>query len=557
MSQLFTQFGTNYTLPLLDVLSDYYDSTDAQRTWYMSSFSLTSGTMILMSGRIGDIFGLRLTVMLGFAWTTIWGILSGAAFYVKDPTFFIVSRAFQGIGLAFVLPNVLGAAGRVYPAGSKRKFMAFGLIGVAAPIGGCCGPILSGLIGEFTPNWNWICWAYSIATALAAALTWYSMPHFEHQKAAVDWIGCGLAVVGLVLLCFVFNQAPVAGWDNPYIIVLLIVSVVELAFFIWYEVHYPSNPLLPGAVVKNSRVLLAILGTFLGWGSFGIAFYRFFVFVLQLRHYNPLQTGACTVPAIISGGVAALTCGYVLRWIPVHLIQVISMVFFFAGDVLLLTLKVDQTYFRQSLGFWVEIVWGCDLNWTASAVLLSDLLPHDLQGMAGSLTSALVNYSQASLMGLAGTVEERTFAHHPGDILKVHKNCMWFAFGLSAASIVVSIIMCIMHYSVDKRKSHRKAASVKESSEIKEPETGDNIPDDRSAPSFHSAAARLPGDEDPRPYENAVAGDEMSETASQVSQSWSRRSIHRASELYHEYREHYPHEIPDQFLAPHGSGALI
>lgn len=446
MSQLFTQFGGTYTMPLLNILSEHYDSTAAQRTWYMSSFSLTSGTMILMSGRIGDIFGLRRTVMCGFGWTTLWALLSGAAFYVKNPSFFIVSRAMQGVGLAFVLPNVLGAAGRVYEAGSRKKFMIFGIIGLAAPVGGCSGPIVAGIIGNFTKNWNWICWIYAIATALSAALTWYSMPSFEQQPDAVDWIGCGLAMIGLILLCFVFNQAPLVGWGNPYIITLLIISVIVLAMFVWYELKYPSNPLLPKEIVGNARVLLAVLATFLGWGSFGIAYYRFFIFALQLRHYNPLQTGATTVPGIVSGCLAALTCGYVLRYVEVHVLLTTSMVMFFLGDILLLTMRVHETYFRQSLGFWIEIVWGCDLNWTAAAVLLSDLLPPNLQGVAGSLISALVNYSQAIIVGLAGTIEERTLAKHPGDVLKAHEACLWFSVGLSAAAIFISLILLAIHF---------------------------------------------------------------------------------------------------------------
>lgn len=468
MSQLFTQFGGTYTMPLLDILSEHYESTSAQRTWYMSSFSLTSGTTILMSGRIGDIFGLRLTVMCGFAWTTLWALLSGAAFYVKNPSFFIVARALQGIGLAFVLPNVLGAAGRVYPTGSRRKFMVFGIIGLAAPVGGCSGPIIAGLIGNYTDNWNWICWVYAIATAFSAGLTWYSMPDFERHRAPVDWLGCALAMIGLVLLCFVFNQAPVASWSSPYIITLLVVAVAVLVIFTWYELHYPVNPLLPREVVRNGQVILALLATFLGWGSFGIAYYRFFIFALQLRHYNPFQTGATTIPGIISGGLAALTCGYALRWIEVHVLLIISMVMFCVGDVLLLTLRVNETYFRQSLGFWVEIVWGCDLNWTAAAVLLSDLLPPQLQGLAGSLISALVNYSQAVIVGLAGTVEELILSQNPGDILRAHRACLWLAFGLSAAASFISFVMFLAHYLSGKRVKLMKNKSSMESIEARE-----------------------------------------------------------------------------------------
>lgn len=450
LGQILTLAGANYTLTILKVLEEYYDSPTAERSWYMSSFALTCGTFILASGRLGDVYGPKPVILIGHVFAFIWAILGAVSYWVQNETFFICCRALQGVGVAMILPNVLGAAGRVYKAGKLRKHLIFALIGWCAPIGGIMAPFFGGLIAVKTKYWNWLLWAYAIATLLGFFLVWLSFPHFpsKRKEVSVDWIGCGLAVSGMLLLNFVWNQAPLAsnGWKNPYIIVLLIVSIALLAIFVWYELRYPSNPLLPSGVLKNFRILIVLICLFLCWGSFGILIYHYFVFNLWLRDYSPLGVGAAAIPAVCFGLLAAMSCPFAIRLIPIEIVMTFSMAAFLGGMIMLAVVEPQQGYWHLTFAMPTMMAFGMDWSFPASSILLSDELPHEIQGMAGSLIMTMINYGLSFFVGVSGTIETQIGLHNGDDLLGEIRACAYYAIGLAGASTLISAVFGLYHF---------------------------------------------------------------------------------------------------------------
>ena len=218
MSQLLNQAATPQTLAIMNILSDSFKSEGGNQTWLMASFPLVSGSFILISGRFGDIYGLKKCLIGGYIMFIIWSIISGLTDYSHSDTFFIVSRAFQGLGVAFILPNVLGIVGNVYVPGTFRKNIVISMIGACAPIGAALGSTFAGLIGtEDASQWPWAFYAFGITSAINLAISVYSIPNNVPTNIhgfSMDWIGSLLAVIGLILLNFVWNQGPIVGWEK-------------------------------------------------------------------------------------------------------------------------------------------------------------------------------------------------------------------------------------------------------------------------------------------------------------------------------------------------------
>lgn len=99
----------------------------------MALLPLTTSTCMLSSGRLGDIFGLKRMMIGGYIWIIVWSLLSGIAYYSTVDRF-IVSRAFEGLRIAFIMPNMMGIAGSVYTPRAQRKNMVFALIAGCSPI---------------------------------------------------------------------------------------------------------------------------------------------------------------------------------------------------------------------------------------------------------------------------------------------------------------------------------------------------------------------------------------------------------------------------------------
>ena len=132
LAQFTTQVGLGQTLFILPVIGRSFNLTDpGELSWLIAGYSLTVGTFILLSGRMGDIFGYKRMLLIGFAWFSLWSMIAGLSVY-SNHVLFVFARVFQGIGPAITLPNGLALLGATYKPG-PRKDMVFALFGACAP----------------------------------------------------------------------------------------------------------------------------------------------------------------------------------------------------------------------------------------------------------------------------------------------------------------------------------------------------------------------------------------------------------------------------------------
>jgi MFS family permease len=132
LAQFTTQAGLGQTLAILHVIGkDFGITNDGILSWLIAGYSLTVGSFILISGRLGDIFGYKKMLIIGFSWFALWSMIAGLSVYSTD-VLFVFSRVFQGIGPAITLPNGLALLGATYNPG-KRKDMVFAIFGATAP----------------------------------------------------------------------------------------------------------------------------------------------------------------------------------------------------------------------------------------------------------------------------------------------------------------------------------------------------------------------------------------------------------------------------------------
>lgn len=132
LAQVATQAGLGQTLFILPVLGKSFGLTHSgELAWLIAGYSLTVGTFILPSGRLGDMFGYKRMVVIGFSWFAVWSLVAGLSIY-STHVLFVFARVLQGIGPAIIMPNALALLGASYPPG-PRKNLVFALFGACAP----------------------------------------------------------------------------------------------------------------------------------------------------------------------------------------------------------------------------------------------------------------------------------------------------------------------------------------------------------------------------------------------------------------------------------------
>ncbi len=375
-SNLFTQASLGMTVaPLKIIGSGLGVSSPGGLSWFVAAFSLTVGTFILIAGRLGDIFGHKKLFVAGFWWYGLWNIVGGLSNYAHSEIFFDVCRAMQGIGPAMMVPNSLAILGRTYPPG-RRKEMIFSLYGATAPNGFLVGAVFGSLLARFV-SWPWEFYIMGIACFVfgtLAILVIPTPPEEDNVKrtTSFDYTGAVTGVTGLVLLNVAWNQAPTVGWNDPSVIVLLVLgSLCAIVFFVIER--RAVEALIPrGALSGKVGFVLGCIA--LGWSSFGIWVYYYYQFIENIRNLTPLEAVAGTVPAGISGCVAAYTTGFLLSRLRTSYVMAISMLGFCIGSILVATAPVHQTYWANIFVSTIVTPWGMDMSFPVSCERLLSLL---------------------------------------------------------------------------------------------------------------------------------------------------------------------------------------
>jgi MFS family permease len=362
-AQLFTQGALGYILIPLSYVGETFhqDSLQqaAQVNWHVAAYSLTIGSFILVTGRLGDMHGSKNMVVFGWVWFAVWSIVCGCSALSASAIFFDTSRALQGVGPALLLPNSLAVAGRTYPPGNKKNIV-FSMIAMCAPLG--C--VIAGLIGSAFAQywwWPWSAWLSGIGCFILAFIAYLVIPQDRSQNSAgevlrFDWMGSVFGVGGLVLLNVSWNQAPVDGWSAPHVYVILILGFLFLAAFAWHEKR-AKQPLLDVSIF-NGHVAGILLTTALGWSSFGIWFYYLFQFLQHLRHVSSFDSALQFLPGALSGMIAPIFTAWALPRIPSSALMILSSLGFFLGCLLQALAPVEQSYWFNTFWSFVVTPWG-------------------------------------------------------------------------------------------------------------------------------------------------------------------------------------------------------
>lgn len=477
MAQFMTQAGIGCNMSSLEIIGDSFNIKDSGiLSWFIAGYSLTSGTFILFFGRCGDLFGYHKLFVIGFAWYSLWSIIAGLSVY-SNYILFIFARTMQGIGPSMLLPNALAILGSTYGPG-KKKNLIFSLFGATAPNGSIIGSVFAAIFSELA-WWPWLFWVCAIVCAIFAIMGWLTIPRIYHERekqdlSFVEWtheldiIGACLGVGGLALINLAWNQAPISGWQTPYVYVVLIIGALLLGSFIAWEVYLAKKPLIPfQALTLDVSFVLGCMAC--GWASFGIWIYYLWLFVLRIRGIPPLLASAQWVPPGVSGLIAAFTTGYLMSRIKPGWIMLMAMIAFTLGILFVAINPVDQTYWGLTFVSLIVMPWGMDMSFPASTVLLSNSVERRHQGIAASLVTTVVNYSISIGLGFAGTVEVhvnnggKTF----NDTLMGYRGAMYLGIGMAGLGMIISVLYLVK--STAKRDQDGEENYMLEELEEKEP----------------------------------------------------------------------------------------
>ncbi|KAG9237889.1 major facilitator superfamily domain-containing protein [Amylocarpus encephaloides] len=409
-----------------------YDPTTT--AWIAAAYPLTQGAFVLVTGRIGSVYGHKNVLLLGGVWWTLCSLVNG--FCTQSLATFAVARAFSGIGAAMVMPNVIATIGITFPPGPWRNY-SFGFLGFGAPVAGTAGTAVIAAFMEFV-HWKWFFFCITILGALLFTALWAILPHEEvvDKEGTVDWIGAVLGISALITFNFVWNQAPAVGWSEIYILIALVVSIALFINFAIFEHAYATSPILPLKIFKAPSFFPLCIVILLTIMSYSTALWYLVAFQQLIRHWTPLHFAAGLTPHAIFGGLAAPVASFLVPRIAAQYLLAFGALSVMLSAILLATMPEQQSYWCQVFPATILMAVCSDFVFTAAQIIATGAVGRKDQGAAGSLVSLLQLYGASIGLGVAGTVEGGFSRGGRGDV-RGYRGALWAAVIFASIAVVV------------------------------------------------------------------------------------------------------------------------
>jgi EmrB/QacA subfamily drug resistance transporter len=266
----------------------------AGQQWTSNAYLLTLGSLILIGGSLGDVYGERRVFSLGVAGFGATSVLCAAAPSIEV---LVAARALQGAFGALLTPSALALIVAAFPAAERGS--AIGSWTAWAGIATVVGPLAGGYLVDGV-SWRLI---FAINVPFVAAtliLVSVAVPRRERgmAHAPVDWLGAALTAFGLAGPVLALIRQPAVGWGSAQVWGPLIAGVLLLAAFLVHESR-TAYPMLPLGLFRHRNFAVGNLETFAMYGGLGTTFFFLVLFLQQVAGWSALNAGLAMLPSTI------------------------------------------------------------------------------------------------------------------------------------------------------------------------------------------------------------------------------------------------------------------
>jgi len=377
----------------------------AGQQWISNAYLLALGSLILVGGSLGDVFGERRVFSIGVAG---FGVVSLLCALAPSVEFLVAARALQGAFGALLTPSALAVIIAAFPRAERGA--AIGSWTAWSGIATVIGPLAGGYLVDAS-SWRLIFAVnipFVVVTLLLVAL---AVPARERgaAHAPVDWLGAGLTFVGLAGPVLALIRQPVVGWSSPQVWGAGLGGLALLAAFVRHERH-TAAPMLPPSLFKRHNFTVGNIQTFAMYGGLGVTFFLLVLFLQEVAGYRALQAGLAMMPSTVVMFALSKRTGRLADRFGPRLFMGLGPLLAAVGLLLLLRLNAKPNYFTDLLP--ALLIFSIGLACTVApltAAVLSDA-DESNAGIASGVNNAIARVASLFAIAAIGAVISAQFS---------------------------------------------------------------------------------------------------------------------------------------------------
>ncbi|MET8702893.1 MFS transporter [Kitasatospora sp. NPDC058032] len=408
-------------------------------SWVFNAYVVAFGGLLLLGGRLSDLFGAKRLFATGWAVLAAGSLLAGLA---GNPGLELAGRAVQGAGSALIAPAALTLLISLFGARPQELGKALALYGAAAPAGGTAGVFLGGVITQYL-SWEWVFYV-NIPVALGVLLaTPGVMPAAPARRGSVDWLGALTVTAGLAVSVYAIVRAPETGWGSASTWLVLAGGVLLILAFVALQAKR-REPLMRLGIWRSPGLAGANLAQLLMAAAWIPMWFFLNLYLQQVLGLQAFASGAALLPmtAAIMLMMIVLAPRLIARFGPKPLI--VTGLLALAGGMLWLSFaRPDGSFAVDVLPASLLAAVGMSLAFIPS-LGTALAVPNPAEG---GLASGIVNtsYQIGSALGLAAmtALAAANGAREPGDPVALTDGFSAAFLGAAALALLGALVSAL------------------------------------------------------------------------------------------------------------------
>ncbi|KAF8331579.1 major facilitator superfamily domain-containing protein [Amanita rubescens] len=414
----------------LPVISRELNIMPTRLQWLVSAYALSSGCLLVLCGRLADLYGRKLVFLIGSIWLFVFTLACG---FAPNELTLDILRGLQGAGAAASIPASLGILANAFPISTgKLRSIAFATFAAGAPIGGALGICVGATLTQLTKQtWRSTFFLSTGLTGLYFLIGLFVIDKDEpsmQKDPRVDWLGATLITVGLVLIIFVLSDGEIAPnkWATSYIIACLILGCTFVGLFVlwqWYLERIQDNPnaqyskWTPPPLMKlslwtrgNGRfaviMVIAFLTwcTFLSWSLWATLYYQNYV------KLDPISTMLRFVPTAVSGVLLNIVIGLTIHRVTAVWLLGIGTFGTALASILFAVIIPGAPFWAFGFPGAIFSVFGADFVFASGSLYVAKIVKPQEQSLAGAMFTTMTQLGSAIGLTVTTIIFNRVLA---------------------------------------------------------------------------------------------------------------------------------------------------